>query len=329
MSPTETSFQTFKARFELWKKCFHGDDTHSIIQQIYRLAWNWAIYNVINEGKKIAPRNKHENAKLNGAMYGLLDHAFFQSQMAAIRRLTDACPLESDDRKWDVVSLISLLSDMEKQSEYFTRENIFAVRGIEYDIRKTKQAENKFLETNAEKGQEVTWIPEHFNWELAASVHMNFDKMSGSKPDSRSPKDRIKPELIQCLKKRAMSACNNINSHVNKFIAHSATVESRQQVNPGELTVTLDEFNNAVATLCTTAYFIDYYLLTGAQNYILPFPEPRIFEYMDKPLVSTENIGKLVDAWKALDQQTKKWLNPDIDEIVEEAEQYAKPRGKN
>ncbi|KKL48217.1 hypothetical protein LCGC14_2327700, partial [marine sediment metagenome] len=69
---------------------------------------------------------------------------------------------------------------------------------------------------------------------LSEGIHQFIDALAGIGHSDRSIDDLIRPEILKWLKQR-LSDCKKIGEFVNKFLAHSATPESRSYRNPPEL----------------------------------------------------------------------------------------------
>ena len=120
MMPNKT-IEQFRTRRDLWIECFNGNDPHSIMNQICRMVWNTAAFQVINEARRLARPAEENTVQLSGLIHELIDEGFFEGQLLAIRRLTDTYPITDDSRGRDVWSLTSLLDDMRNHVHLMTR----------------------------------------------------------------------------------------------------------------------------------------------------------------------------------------------------------------
>jgi len=107
--------------------------------------------------------------------------------------------------------------------------------------------------------------------------------------------------------KSKLNKLDNIRKHVNKFIAHSATPESRQKMNADEIALTLERLWQAHKAICETATSIDLCLFTGAARSFLAIYEGDIFEYIDRPLITSDKVGKLREEWEKYQKETDSW----------------------
>jgi hypothetical protein len=127
------------------------------MQQIFWMVWNVGAFRVINEARRITPRDNQGGVQLNALVHQLIDHSFFESQMLAIRRLTDTYPLTGDPRKRDVFSLTSLLQDMRNHAHLMTRANMFAAEGLQYDYEAVRHKQIEYF--RAPPTGRGSWVP--------------------------------------------------------------------------------------------------------------------------------------------------------------------------
>jgi hypothetical protein len=115
-------------------------------------------------------------------------------------------------------------------------------------------------------------------------------------------------------------ACKDVHFYVNKFVAHAATPQTRQAVNADNVAITLKQLWHAHEAICKVAAFVSVYLLTGTAYPFLPVPQYDQFAYIDRPLVGTENIPALREAWRSYEEETNKWSAWTVEEFLEEYE---------
>lgn len=296
------TLEEFKARRAMWIECLDSDDPHSIFQQIYRMIWDAAAFRVINEALRIAPPAKDGKdgaVQRNGMVYGLLDKCFFESQMLAIRRLTDTYPITGDCRNRDVFSLTSLLRDMQKHAHLITRENVFAAENLEYEV-------------------QAHFVPKELDWERLKLRHEDIDFLSGVTAERRKRVDPVRTEVLGRLEHKVEKACNSIHSEVDKFVAHAATPSSRQGFDRDKVGITLGHIWQAHEVICTVANFIDIYMLTGTSHGFLANPQCNHFKYIDLPLVEREAIPALKEIWDSYNKDTFAWEGQGIKNLKSE-----------
>jgi hypothetical protein len=114
----------FKLKWALWNRCLNSDDPHAINNQILHMVWNYAVWSLIDEARRIGKPLPEGGVAHNWIVHNFIDICYFESQILAIRRLTDNYPLEGE---MGVFSLSSLLKDLGNNVELLTKENIATV----------------------------------------------------------------------------------------------------------------------------------------------------------------------------------------------------------
>lgn len=310
-------FEQFKAKHDFWIQCFSGQDRNSILNKIYQMVWNAAVFKIINESRRIAPVNSKGQTEVNGMLHRFIDRCFFDSQFLAVRRLTDSA-YELSDPKKGTSSLVALLTDMKSNSGLITRENLFKADGMEYDYGAVQQRELAYALEQSKKGSNAYWIPSELDSHSVKIRHEHIDVLCGVKPELRKPSDVIASGIFEQLIARVKKASEEVNLHVNKYIAHAATPESRDYVKADEISVTLGHLWDAHKIICQTANFLDIHLLSRASHSFLPVPQYDHLEFIDRALVSSENVGVLSDAWHEFHRETDSWGQWGIKDLQKE-----------
>ncbi len=299
-------FEQFKAKRDSWVQYFSGKDRNSILNQIYQMVWNAAVFKVINEARRIAPVDAKGQMEINGMLHRFIDRCFFDSQFLAIRRLTDVA-YELGDCKRGISSLSALLSDMKTNVSLITRENLFAVDNLEYDYEAVQQRQLEHSIEQSKKGVSAYWIPAELDSHSVRLRHEQIDVLCGVNADQRKPSDIIRTEVFDFLIKRLKDASEDVNLRVNKYIAHAATPESREYVKADEVSITLGYLWDAHKVICQVANFVDVYMLSRANHSFLPVPQYDHFEHINKSLVSTPDVEVLSKAWHEFHKETDSW----------------------
>lgn len=306
-----TDFEEFKTRREGWIEWLVGDDRHSIKNQITQMIWNAAGFRVINEARRLAPTDSEGGVQLNGMMHDLINRGFFVGQANAIRRLVDRSS-ETGDR--GVYSLYGLLNDMEKNVHLMTREHIFAAEGLVYDYEPVRRAYGERHHQQERGDKRGHGVPGFADWYRPQERHEYLDRLSGVAKNQRSPQDSVRPDYFDQLKKK-LDVCGAVRTYVNKFIAHAATPGSRAVVKADGLSITLGHLWDAHEAICKVANFVGQYLLTSARPGSLVIPQYNQFEYIDRPLIAQEDVGRLHEVWEEYDRETQEWAAWGLDEF--------------
>jgi hypothetical protein len=141
-------------------------------------------------------------------------------------------------------------------------------------------------------------------------VHKCIDALAGINASQRSPTDVVRVTVIQWLKVR-LEGGRTIYEYVNKFLAHSATPESRARLMDEETKITLGQILHAHEVICQIAEFVGQSLfLHGIGNPLL-VPQFDQFEHFEKPWVAEEALKRLHEWWRSYEDSTNQWLKWD------------------
>lgn len=298
-----------------WIECLDGNDRNSIRQQIVRMTWNVAAYRIVIEARRLAPPASDGGVELNGMVNELLDQSFAQSHMVAIRRLTDTGELTGNK---GVYSLGSLIRDIKSCREAITRENLLKLENLCYDITELQAKEAAFHAEKLVEGTSEYFVPARLHSFPIKRRHEDLDRLCGVRSDARQPQDTVQENILDRLLQRLDVACSRLKTHVDKFIAHSATPGSREIVGADSTVLTYGHLWEAHQVVCQVSSFVNVRLLGGASLHPLATAVFDQFQFIERPLVSKENVGALRQAWKDLERQMHEWGNWQMDELEDE-----------
>lgn len=301
-----------------WLEVLSGKDRHSIINQLTEMTWNAAVYQIVNEARRLAPTDSNGGVQLNGTLHGFIDHCFFTSHMAAVRRLSDTCPLEG---KRGVYSLAGLLDDMKLNRELLTREAIFSVEKRPYDYEHIRQRSLEYDQERIASGEQAYCVPQELRWENHERRHKNIDRLSDTLSESRQPGDIIIEDVFNNLRQKADSACEKVVTHVTQFIAHAGSPESRRNVQVSKWSMTLDHLWKAHRSLCEVASFIAIVILGDSCPGFLPIPQFNQFEHIERGLVTLCDLPTLQKIWQDLDREYHNWSQWTLEDYEREFSQ--------
>ncbi|MBL8797584.1 MAG: helix-turn-helix domain-containing protein [Planctomycetia bacterium] len=281
-----------------WLKALTGEDRHSIRNQIAIMTWAVAAYRVVNEARRLAPAAPEGGVQLNGLMHNLLDRGFLSSHALAVRRLVDG---ETLTGKRGVYSLLGILKDMCDHSDLFTRAAMLDSEGVGYDFEELLQQDPALTTGFVAHGAP-----------RASDRHEVIDRLTNSNPSARKPGDVIPKAKFEIMKERVISISDRIKKHVDKFIAHAATPESRASVQVTD--ITLADLWKAHETLCRVAACLAHEFL--GVPFPPPLPDPFFdqFAYIDRPLVTPEQVSELRTMWEAFADESQNWISLAVDE---------------
>lgn len=313
----QTSFEEFKPKRELWIQCFSEKDRNSIMQQLYHMIWNAAVFKLICESRKNVPIDARGHKEINGMLHNFIDRCFFDSQFLAIRRLTDKA-YKLEDEKRGIFSLPALLEDMKKNISLITRSNLFLAEGLEYDCKvvqkKLKEYERKQLK-NEEKGY---WIPSELNVRRIISRHKEIDLLCGVDKNNRKLNDTIKIEILEHFITKIQTISKNVNLYIAKYVAHAASLRSRETYNEKKVSITLDHLWDMHKIICQIAGFISVYFLSGSTQAFLAIPQYNHFVFIDKTLFPNIGVDTLRKTWGEFEESTNSWGLWNIEDLQKE-----------
>ena len=306
---------TLAAKRKLWFEVLSGKDKHSVVHQITAMTWNAAAYQVVNKARRLAPADPEGGVQLNGMLHRLIDHGFFNTHMAAIRRLMDRSSLEG---KKGVYSLVALLDDMKQNRELMTRKAIFEAEGRPYDYGPVRQRRLQYGRQERKAGERVPHVPRHLWWRDHERRHQDIDRLSATSQDNRQPGDTVLKDVFSNLRRKAVSASEHVVTYVTKFIAHAASPESRADVRADEARITLHHLWKAHRSLCEVASFIAIVILGDSCPSFLPIPQYNHFKYIDRRLVDPSDVPKLQELWQSFERECHDWSQWTLDDYERE-----------
>jgi hypothetical protein len=304
-----------KEKFQEWENMLVGKDMHSIRNQIYDMIWDCAFFQCINESRRYAAKNNKDEIRQNRMIHYFINKSFFKTQLLSIRRLTDKdFDKIRKGKQYTVYSLYNLIEDIKKNSAILTRKNILDAHNLPYDYEEvmeclrqnTPKTKKGNIQIQTFSGRNVDEI------EFSKDFHRRIDSITGITANKRSPDDLIPDNILQFDDKWA--SIKGLCKYVDKYIAHSATPESRKVI-PDEIEGALGKVLNAHKIICETASFIgNKILFCGFGEFLgLPlygkFDQSDLFEYLDEPIASKETIEKLREFWEKYRIETNQWNN--------------------
>lgn len=287
-----------------WCDCLKGDDPNSIFQQISTMIWDTAIFRIIVEARQSQIRKNPQDPEINGALHSFIDRNYFQSQSAFIRRLTDKS--YGLTGKKGVYSVAALIKNILSYKDELTREKFFKLRNIPYDITEVQNREKEFAR------KQPLGIPPELDWE-SIEAHQNFDRLSGTTHNNRNRTDLVAEKVFVRLQEK-LASCQEITNYVNKFIAHSATPESRSIQDENTSIVTFKHLWEAHQIIFEVAEFISV-ILFSEDHVALAIENPTFFKFWEKPLYEKGEIDLVRTTLEDYRKETEKWNASGFEDI--------------
>jgi hypothetical protein len=128
-----SALRRFRERRRLWLSWLHTDEVHTIWPTLHTMMWTDVAFRTLT-----AFMSNEENALNNPLIEEALVKGHPATQVLAIRRLVE-------DSSKDRISLRTLLKDLRRHRNLFTRENYVCCDGTPYDyqvLRKARFVEN-------------------------------------------------------------------------------------------------------------------------------------------------------------------------------------------
>lgn len=325
-----SAFNEYTKKRQIWHECLFGDDHNSIMSQIHRMMWDYAVWTVVNESRGMAEKLPDGTIAQNGMLHQWIDKSFFEGQMIAIRRLCE--PPTGQEKKAKsllftsskaVFSLGWLLSDMVLGVRLLTREHLLEAEGHPYDYLPMKRLHDEAISETPREGASSFHVPPEHDWRKVEERHQEIDVLCGVQASGRNPVDKVKVDVLTEGRDRLKCVSKGIKVFVDKFVAHAATPGSRASVGKGGVSVTPLELKIAHKTICGLSNFISVRVLGDVGFGVLPAPRYDHLEHLDRPLATPESLDRLRSVWKQCHSEMqqedytglsdfKKWPNPTV-----------------
>jgi hypothetical protein len=292
-----------------WVDCLKGDDINSIFQQITLMIWDTAIFRLIIESRQIQSDKNPNEPAVNGALHSFIDRNYFYSQTTFIRRLSDKSYGLTGVRA--VYSVRALIDDIQRYRNELTREAFLKLKNMPYDYTEIQNKRREFFR-NQPAGK-AFFVPPEYDWKTIAEAHQTFDRLSGKAPNDGQPNDVISERVYIRLREK-LNACHEITNYVDKFIAHSATPESRASQNVGKSKITLKHLWEAHQIIFEVAEFLSIILFSEG-HMALAIEYPSFFQYWETPLFEKIDVSRIRNTFERYRKETEKWNQYGIENI--------------
>ena len=137
-----------------------------------------------------------------------------------------------------------------------------------------------------------------------------MDFLAGVDARTRNPHDTAQAALFQWLEKR-LTQCGAMRGFVNKFLAHSATPESRATIDKEETDISLGQILDAHKIICQIAECVSMNLFLSSIGNPLPASVDDPFEHFEKPWATKETTERLRKWRHSYEDSTNEWLKWD------------------
>lgn len=298
----------YEVLHERWVACLDRRHRNSIMAQLYEQTWRHAIYKLVLAARRGVNRDEAGAPMACLSVHALLDKCYLESSIVAVRRLLDRHALDGTK---GVHSLRSLVDDMRKHRDLFTRRNWFAVARLPMDAGPRTVRFNRWVQ---EMAGECTAriLPTDLDTYPIESLHSAVDQLCGVAATARTDDDTIRDEVFQRMHAQ-LDGLEVLNLVATKFLAHAATIESIEAGAAAELRAATIDVWKAHETFCRIVQLIDCYVLRQTSHGFLPIPTTDVLRHIEIPLASASQIAGLRDEWDTYRRETESWGNTRLD----------------
>ena len=310
----KTKAELFRRRREEWDKWLIGPDPHAISRQISSMLWSHALFCIVNDLRNTAKAQPQSGVGFNDPVLRLFDAGFVSTQATAIRRLIEK---PDPNPKKAVISLRSILAEMKKHIDLFTRENYVCYDGLPYDHETVHQQWLSELPIGNTVQSDLLPTTGPKAWYMSERMHHSFDEIAGVSAENRQRTDTVQLRIfddLECL----IHNCEDIKKYVDKFIAHAAAPESREELTDTQRGVTLDRLKTHHKIIFQVAEFISTRLLYGTSLGGMPVPQYDHLKNLDKSWTTTGDLKQLREKWLEYDQEVSAWRSSSVWPLVME-----------
>jgi hypothetical protein len=145
-SERRPALERFREKRREWLSWLHTDEIHPIWPTLHTMVWTDVAFKALTA---FAVGND-ENALSNPLIAEALVTGHVATQVLTIRRLVEDTPKKR-------ISLRTLVKDLKRHIDAFTRENYVCYDGLPYDYQAARNA--RFIENAGNWGQGGLWVP--------------------------------------------------------------------------------------------------------------------------------------------------------------------------
>ena len=292
MPKQRSQLKAFRLKRSKWLDRLNGPSVNSIGNQIINLLWYSSLFNVFNESRK------NDSSPINAALWDMLFKGYVVQMGTAIRRLVD--------KNENTCSLAVILMDMQKNQHLLTRENFICYDGWSFD---PKPAKEYYQKNNLFDG-EAHAIPMEGSgaWYRSEIAHKTFNKVTDSE-GSINREDQIDTAVIERLiAELKKPEIDRVKAWVDKQIAHS---DHSFDPNDPQFQPTLNDIDESIKTIIQVRQFLSTFILFDTDYGGVPTPQFDVFENLDQPFISFNEMTNLDTYWHKRVKDVDGWASAD------------------
>lgn len=266
-------------------------DPNGVSQSLHAIIHDSMVYRLVNHSRSIAAVDIDGHSSCNGMLHSFIDRCYANSQIIQIRRLADPGPLGG---KKAVYTLRGVCEDMKQHCHLLVRQNIFAAHGLVLDESTIAESQMQLIASGSDPG-----LPVSCNLPNIRSLNKHVDHWAGVTPDTRDSADCVRPDFLLQLSEQISTASTVFKNHADKWIAHAATLESRDQVKEENMAITWDQLFKVSHVFVRVVVALEQLLgISRGIRYIDRCGSA--LRGIDQPLVSTDDLPRLQEFWREL-----------------------------
>jgi hypothetical protein len=310
-------FEQFKAKHDEWSKCFSQSDPSSVLQQLWTLEDSSAVNRAVLRIIESAEREHNGTPKLPPLIFAAVRRWHSNNHIMALRKLTEPYNGKKDKRGVKAVySLRWLLDDMAANSSLISRENLVRNDGLVDEKSIAELASDEFLDKREAQGEKFLRLPKELQPDLKERRQVFIDKICGTSADTRRESDSISIKLIDNFIVLMDCSCRKIKHYADKYLAHSATPTSRKEGFGETVNLAWRDIWEAEKTVCQVAAVVERILFADTVSILVPRIEVEYLKYLDHPLITSDKIHLVEDAWHEYSREVNSWKDWDWEKLV-------------
>lgn len=195
---------------------------------MFRLSWDIGIFEAVRVSWRTELADDGDTLNVNRAVFWFMTRNFANGILVRLRKVTEAGQVVAgrkakSDRS--IYSLRSVLSDMAKYREEYTRRRLFLAKNTEYDLELLERQQHDDFHRKV-MGQPSD-VPMSRGPYPTRMLHQSWDKLCGVSSSERSPDDVLSADYLELLITETENVHSRIESYVNKNVVHAASEPSR------------------------------------------------------------------------------------------------------
>jgi hypothetical protein len=307
---TRKNLESYRALYRKWMQWYEysPENPNTIQGQIISMLFQDLTYRSVTHVRGSVAATDNISARSSTLAY-IIDTGYLANQVLAIGKLVD--------RRRDVVSMMRLVTDIQKHRTSITREVYVSGFGDPYDWEAYRAGHDGDIEVQL-------WglhAPGRARWLYSYDAHRRFDLLSGATPENRSRDDLIRSEIFnRIIGWLSIPAIDELKSLRNNFLAHASDALLRGEKNPvksmrfGQL----DEAQRAI--IRSERAITDCLVYMSVARDVIGIPPLGIFSGLDYPYSTPEGQEQMHKRWTELKEEREGWKDDILDMLGDQSQ---------